>query len=252
MDFFQGPVDLLLQLVKQNDLPIEKVSLAEVASQYLECVEAIKLIDLDIAGEYLVIAATLLSIKSSVLLDEPVELVPDEDGNLIDPHEELLQRLREAAIYRDGANFLESRKCLGIDVFAPPTRLADYKEVEASYGEHDPMLLGRAFRRLLEKVDKGVYTVSFENISVVKLMTGMVDKLKQQRGPLSFLKLIPDLTNRSVILGSFIAMLELCKRQVIQVSQSDVFSDININLIDEFSDTSMYLSDFDAEEVANG
>ncbi|RIL11386.1 MAG: segregation/condensation protein A, partial [Proteobacteria bacterium] len=96
LDVFDGPIDLLLHLVKQNELPIEKVSLAKVASQYLECLEKMRYFDLDVAGEYLVIAATLVSIKSSILLNQPVELVEDEEGNLVDPHEELLNRLREA------------------------------------------------------------------------------------------------------------------------------------------------------------
>ena len=69
IDQFNGPIDLLLHLVKQNELPVEKISLARVTSQYMHCIERMGKIDLEIAGEYLVIAATLLSIKSSILLD---------------------------------------------------------------------------------------------------------------------------------------------------------------------------------------
>ena len=92
---FDGPIDLLLHLVKTNELPITKLSLAEVAEQYMQCLDMMRSLDLEIAGEYLVIAATLLSIKSSVLLDEPVEMVPDEEGNLYDPYEALLEQLGE-------------------------------------------------------------------------------------------------------------------------------------------------------------
>ncbi|NMC63810.1 MAG: segregation/condensation protein A, partial [SAR324 cluster bacterium] len=77
LPLFDGPIDLLLHLVKTNELPISKVSLAEVAEQYMQCLELMKSLDLDVAGEYLVIAATLLAIKSSFLLNEPVELVMD-------------------------------------------------------------------------------------------------------------------------------------------------------------------------------
>ncbi len=78
VDLFKGPIDLLLHLVKQKELPLEEISLAEVADQYMHCLEQMRRFDLEIAGEYLVIAATLLSIKSSHLLNEPVELVEDD------------------------------------------------------------------------------------------------------------------------------------------------------------------------------
>jgi segregation and condensation protein A len=143
LEDYSGPIDLLLHLVKSNELEIEKLSLAHVASQYLECLDQMQKLDLEIAGEYLVIAATLLSIKSSVLLNEPVELVIDDDGNMIDPHEELLRKLREAAIYRDGAKQLESMDCLGLEVFAPPSQLKKFKPDSDVYADHNPMLLGR-------------------------------------------------------------------------------------------------------------
>ncbi|MCB0334091.1 MAG: segregation/condensation protein A, partial [Bdellovibrionales bacterium] len=136
--FFQGPIDLLLHLVKRNELSIETVSLAEVASQYLECLDKMRQFDLEVAGEYLVIAATLLAIKSSVLLDEPIELVEDEDGNLVDPHEELLRRLREAEVYKDGAQALGQRHMYGIDVFSPPSLLSKVKAPPSEIKDHDP------------------------------------------------------------------------------------------------------------------
>ncbi len=249
LDFFDGPVDLLLHLVKQNELPIEKVALAEVANQYLECVEAMRLIDLDIAGEYLVIAATLLSIKAAVLLNEPVELVPDEDGNLIDPHDELLRRLREAEIYREGASFLSKRGCLGLEVFAPPARLADFPTPEPELREHDPLLLGQAFRKLLERVDKNsaCYQIEFEPVSIVERMMSIIDTLKQARQAVPFTQLIPKIT-RSAILSSFIALLELCKRQVIRVVQDESFSEIKVALADEEAAAAEMTSEFDAEE----
>jgi segregation and condensation protein A len=81
LELFDGPLDLLLHLVKKKELPIEKVSLSEVTGQYLECIKSLRYYDVEVAAEYLVIAATLLSVKASVLLNEPVELVPDENGD---------------------------------------------------------------------------------------------------------------------------------------------------------------------------
>jgi len=246
LDFFRGPVDLLLHLVKQNELPIEKISLAEVATQYLQCIEALRLIDLDIAGEYLVIAATLLSIKSSVLLNEPVELVADEEGNLVDPHDELLKRLREAEIFREGTEFLEHQSCLGVEVFAPPSTLTTLpleNLSEAPLKQHDPMLLGRAFRKLMEKTKKACYRVNVAKVSVVQQMTYVLDKLKLSGGVAQFEKLIPKTGDRLVLLVSFVALLELCKKHAISVSQNDLFSDITIMLCD----TEVELQDFNSE-----
>jgi segregation and condensation protein A len=90
LELFDGPLDLLLHLIKKRELPIEKVSLAEVTGQYLECIKSLRYYDVEVAAEYLVIAATMLSVKASVLLNDPVELVPDENGEMIDPHEVLL------------------------------------------------------------------------------------------------------------------------------------------------------------------
>ena len=123
LELFDGPIDLLLHLVKKNELAIERIALAKVATQYMECVERMRSMNLDMVAEYLVIAATLLSVKSSVLLNEPVELVVDEEGNLVDPHKVLLERLREAQVYREGASSLAQRKLLGQDVFSGPSHL---------------------------------------------------------------------------------------------------------------------------------
>lgn len=248
LDFFRGPVDLLLHLVKQNELPIEKVSLAEVATQYLDCIEALHLVDLDIAGEYLVIASTLLSIKSSVLLNEPVELVPDEDGNLINPHDELLRRLREAEIYKEGAAYLENKSCLGIEVFARQSSLGEQKVKDAPLKIHDPMVLGRAFRQLLEKTKKTFYKITAVKVTVVQQMSYVLEKLRNCGGVVSFKKLVPATSDRLVLLTSFVALLELCKKQAIEVMQSDPFSDIDITLIDGSIDLREFDSEFDSQE----
>lgn len=250
IDDFRGPIDLLLHLVKQSELEIEKVSLAQVAEQYLQFVESMKHLDLDLVGEYLVIAATLLSIKSSILLDEPVELVPDEDGNLIDPHEELLRKLREAAIYKDGAEYLQTLDQLGQDVFQSAPHLRHVGRAPVPFKEHDPLLLGKAFRKLLEKADHGndTYTVTMESVSVVQRMVEIVDQLRESGDAIPFEEVIPDLSSRAALIGSFIALLELCKRQVIVVKQDESFEQILIGLASDNVELGEITSEFDTAE----
>jgi len=250
LELFDGPIDLLLHLVKQRELPIERLSLAEVTGQYLKCIEGARQFDLDIAGEYLVIAATLLSIKSSLLLNEPVELIEDEEGNLLDPHEELLKKLREAEVYKHGAFMLSCRKILGLDVFAPPSILPHVSPPPAKYKDHDPILLGIAFKRVLEKAPK-IFELKFtiESVSIVERMMKVIEILKRSDGPVFFEKLIPDLTSRSSIIGSFVALLELCKRRAIRVRQDEIFKDILVVLsTDEFDSIGM-TSEFDTPKA---
>ncbi len=251
--FFQGPIDLLLHLVKREELSIETVSLAEVANQYLECLEQMRAFDLEVAGEYLVIAATLLSIKSSVLLDEPVELVEDEDGNLVDPHEELLRRLREAEVYKDGAQALSQRSFYGIDVFSPPSLLSKVKAPPAEIKDHDPLLLGKAFKKILDKLkdDSHSYNITLESVSIVDRMMGVLSELKKATGPIVFYRLIPDMTSRASVIGTFVALLELCKRQAICVQQDESFNEIVVLLASDKTDDLQLTSEFDTV-VAGG
>ncbi|MBN8549132.1 MAG: segregation/condensation protein A [Deltaproteobacteria bacterium] len=248
LDLFNGPIDLLLHLVKQRELPIEKLSLAAITDQYLHCIESASEYDLEIAGEYLVIAATLLSIKASILLNEPVELVPDDEGNLVDPHEELLRRLREAQIYKDGASHLAKNPMLGIDVFAAPSSLSQFEDPDVKFVEHDPMLLGRAFRKLLEQSGQAAtFTISIDSVSIVERMMKILDTLKEYPQGLAFYKLIPDITSRGSIISSFIAMLELCKRQAIKVRQDETFKEIFIGLASENFDATALTSEYDVQ-----
>lgn len=251
LDLFDGPIDLLLHLVKVNELPIEKVSLAEVTDQYLNCLEEMRRFDLEIAGEYLVIAATLLSIKSSILLQEPVELVEDDSGSLVDPHDELLRRLKEAEVYKEGANSLGSRGLYGIDVFPGSASLKDVKSAPTTFKDHDPMLLGMAFQKLLKeaKGEEDVYTIELESVSIVERMMEVLNILRESSDKVQFKSLVPDLTRKSSIISTFIALLELCKRQVIHVQQEThagiEVENIYIALAVEELDMQNLRSDFD-------
>jgi segregation and condensation protein A len=248
MDLFDGPIDLLLHLVKQNELPIEKLSLAQIANQYLEYLERMRHFDLEVAGEYLVIAATLVSIKSSILLNDPVELVLDDDGQLINPHDVLLQRLKEAAIYREGAEKLSEIKLLGVDVFDAPQTLSRVDGMTVTYRDHDAMLLGEAFRKILKKIkDTPQYSVILESVSVVDRMMAILDILKNEKEGVEFSKLISDQTSRGAVIGSFVALLELCKRHVIRVKQDQVFDSISVVLASSGFDPKTFYSQGELE-----
>ncbi len=248
LDQFNGPIDLLLHLVKQNELPIEKISLAKISTQYMQCLEQMRNFDLEVAGEYLVIASTLLSIKSSILLNEPVELVENEDGEMIDPHAELLRRIREAEIYKDGARFLECRDLLDHDVFITQADSSNAGKPEPKFKDHDPLLLAKAFYKVLKglKDSEPLYQITLEAVSIMDRMMWVLDKLKATKQPLSFEELVPDRTSRGSVIGSFLALLELCRRQAIVVKQTETFGEIAIVLADNKDfDFSGMVSEFD-------
>ncbi len=246
---FDGPIDLLLHLVKTNELPIAKVALAEVAEQYLNCLDLMRSFDLEVAGEYLVIAANLLSIKSHVLLNEPVELIPDEDGNLYDPYEALLQQLREAAIYQDAAVMLGQRNMLGEEVFDAPSLLRYVDAAPREYQKHDPTLLGKAIVRLLQKASESgtCLTIQFDSVSITERMMSVLRRLESEEGPVVFFALIPDITSRISIVATFVALLELCKRGAIKVVQETAADSIFIALTGTQFDAAGLRSDFDED-----
>lgn len=222
---FEGPIDLLLHLVKLNELPIEKLSLAQIATQYFECLDVMRGYDLDIAGEYLVIAATLLSIKSSVLLKEPVELVVDDEGNLVDPHEELLRKLREAAIYNEAARVFSQTPMLGSEVFVKEGVM--FAPVEAPLAKHSLDVLERAFARVLKRARElgRKLTFSFDPVSIIDRMMMIVTRLKET-GTQVFSALISDRHSKAEVVGTFIAILELAKRGAISISQEKALEEI--------------------------
>jgi segregation and condensation protein A len=250
LDLFDGPIDLLLHLVKKRELPIEKVSLAEVTGQYLECIKALRYYDVELAAEYLVIAATLLSVKASVLLNDPVELVVDETGALVDPHEELLRRLRELEAYRGAAAHLGERPILGADVFAAPAKGVKIDPNLIPLADHQSELLVQAFQKVLSRLGEKarVLSITIDAVSVIERMRRVVDSIRAKGGVASFSNLLGASYDRASAIGVFVALLELCKRRMIAVEQSGPCAEIEIRLVDVAGEVALTLQD--EEELA--
>jgi segregation and condensation protein A len=234
LELFDGPLDLLLHLIKKRELPIEKVSLAEVTGQYLECIKSLRYYDVEVAAEYLVIAATMLSVKASVLLNDPVELIPDENGEMVDPHEVLLQRLKDLEAFRAAAANLGERPTLGHDVFAAPVKAKKIDPALIPLADHQSELLVQAFHSVLSRLsEKGsVMSIRIDTVTVVERMRLVVDKLKLKGGGGTFLDLLEGASDRLSAIGMFVAVLELCRRRMISVAQEGPGGEIRISLAD--------------------
>ena len=234
LELFDGPLDLLLHLIKKRELPIEKVSLAEVTGQYLECIKSLRYYDVEVAAEYLVIAATMLSVKASVLLNDPVELVADENGEMVDPHEVLLQRLKDLEAFRAAASSLGERPTLGHDVFAAPVKAKKIDPSLIPLADHQSELLVQAFHSVLSRLSEksSVMSITIDTVSVVERMRSVVDRLKAKGGGTTFLELLEGKVDRAAAIGVFVAVLELCRRRMISVAQAGPGADITISLSD--------------------
>lgn len=222
---FEGPLDLLLHLIRKNEMDIYDIPIAEITAQYLATIDAIKSLNLDIAGEFLVMAATLVHIKSRLLLPQADEESGEEEEE--DPRAELVRRLLEYQKYKDAAAELDTRELLGRDVFArtfPSPELADRDEEEfQAVGLYD---LVEALRGLIRDLPAETYhEVTAEQLSVVERINQILSRLAGQES-MPFADLFPATAGRHEVVVSFLAVLELVKLRMIRLLQNMRFGTI--------------------------
>ena len=219
---FEGPLDLLLHLIRQNEVAITDIPVAQIADQYLAYVEMMRELQLDVAAEYLVMAATLALIKSRMLLPPDGE---EEELEGLDPRAELVARLLEYQRYKEAAELLGRRRLLGRDVFdahgAEPKRVPDaQREIEVGLFE-----LLEAFRQVLDRADEEetVHEVDLttESFTVRERVIDIMSSLERVES-LEFSQLFEGGTgrpSRPLVVTSFLAILELARLQAIRIYQ---------------------------------
>lgn len=227
LEIFEGPLDLLLHLIKKNEVSITDIPIATITEQYLSTLELIQSLNLDVAGEFLVMAATLIHIKSRMLLPPGEEEDEEEEGG--DPREELIRRLLEYQRFKEAAEELEKREILRRDVFVRPSEVPD--EMESVEFERLSLFdLISALRHVLERFpEERVYEVTLERISVREKMSSLLDNL-QRRGKVIFQSLFEAAVSRLEVVATFLAMLELVKIRAIRVVQEEREGPIVIEL----------------------
>lgn len=227
---FQGPIDLLLQLIKANEVDITDIPIAEITSQYLSLLEQMEALDLAVAGEYLVMAATLIEIKSRMLLPP---LVSEDDEEPDDPRLELVQRLREYQQFHDALDLLRAREEMQRSLFVREPLLNC--TILPSAVPADPVsstLLVNALNRLLSEVDLGnqsLTTVVPRRRATLRLkMAEILHRIQASMhvGGAKFSELFDLPCMRYEIVITFLAMLELLRLQRIEVQQDLLFGDI--------------------------
>ncbi len=221
---FEGPLDLLLHLIKKNEVDIYNIPIAEITRQYIEYLDLMRELNLDIAGEFLVMASTLIQVKSQMLLPHHLDseaLV--EDGE--DPRAELVRRLLDYERYREASVGLVSRQLLERDVFArkfPALELTDLEPEDAPL-EIELFELVDAFRRVLSRAPKeSFHEIGSENISISDRISDLLEFM-QGRELVAFEDLFLGNLTREFIVATFLAILELCRLRLIRLSQSESY-----------------------------
>ena len=220
VDVFEGPLDLLLHLLKRNQLDIYDIPIAVITEQYLEYIRLMKVLDLNIAGEFLLMAATLMYIKSRMLLPSPVEEEEEEE----DPRTDLVHRLLEYKRFKEAAVGLSHRELLERDVFVRPAQ-----EIETEEGEIEADLfhLIDALRDLLQRREVvEFHEVTLERITLRDKIRELWEKLQRVEEAVSFSSLFLPLASREDLIITFLALLELVRSGMLRAYQRDVFGPV--------------------------
>lgn len=234
LDAFEGPLDLLLHLINRLEIDIYDIPMSTLTEQYVDYVKTMQELELDVASEYLVMAATLLAIKSKMLLPQHEEEWEDDEVFDMedDPRDELVERLMEYRKYKEAAVELKQREEERSLIFTkPPTDLSEYVDpnrvnpLEKGVTVYD--MLG-AFHKLLrrKKIQKPkTSTITKQEIPIERRMEEILGELRRVKGKKSFSSLFP-YEQKDHIVVTFLALLELMKQQEIKVEQATNFDEL--------------------------
>jgi segregation and condensation protein A len=241
IDAFEGPLDLLLHLINRLEIDIYDIPVAQITEQYLFYIKTMTELKLDVASEFLVMAATLLAIKSKMLLPKHEEEVNELDPELTfeeDPRDELVERLIEYRKYKEAAHDLKSmEEERGLMFTKPPSDLSDFaKENLPEKSELNITLYDMlaAFQKLLrrKKLQRPLATkIARQEVSIETRMTEIMDELRLIKGKRNFNDLFPYPAKEHIVV-TFLAVLELIKRKEIDVEQDENFGDIFVHAIE--------------------
>jgi len=219
LDRFEGPLDLLLYLIRKNKIDITDIPIAEITRQYLDALQEMRRFNLDLAGEYLVMASTLMFIKSRMLL--PAE--PSEDGEDVDPRKELVERLLMYERYQQAARLLLERPILFEDTYPRLNReeIAAFEEdMTITLGDVTVEDLARFFREACRNTEElFVHTVQMERLSLQEFIQDIMDRLQTVEDGLWLRELLTSPVTRLRVIMIFLAILELARQRMVRVFQ---------------------------------
>lgn len=223
-DVYDGPLDLLLDLIRKQDIDIYDIPIATITAQYLAYVERMKQLDVDVAAEFIYMAAVLIQIKSRMLLPRD----PAAPGEQEDPRDELVNRLLEHEKYKNAAQMLLQKQQLEENVWSNPS-LQEFKDDEGAEAELavDVVDLVKVFQVILERArNRPVLEVDDDTVTVGQMIDYMRRRLLLEDRPLRLKQLLATVHSRKALVCAFLAILELVRLQAVLLRQERVFGDI--------------------------
>jgi segregation and condensation protein A len=235
-EVYDGPLDLLLDLIRKQNIKISDIPIAKITAQYLAYVERIKELDVDVAAEFIYMASVLIHIKSKLLLPRDLTLPADQQE---DPRAELVSRLLEHEKFKTAAQMLMQKQQIEEAVMTNPS-LREFKNAEGTEPElaADVIDLVRVFRDILERArHKPVLAVNEDNVSVGQMIDYLRRRLMLEEHPVRLKQVLRSVQSRNALVCAFLAVLELVRLQAVQLRQDQLFGDILIRKSTNFDST---------------
>jgi segregation and condensation protein A len=227
LEHYDGPLDLLLDLIRKQQIDIKEIPISMITAQYLEYMETARVMDIDLGAEFVYMAATLIHIKSKMLLPQDPALANEGEG-AEDPREELVNRLLEHEKFKNAAEMLQQKRMIEENVWSNP-------QAKTFGSEEDPGLavtlfdLVKAFSEILERAkNRPVYEVDEADVTVADMIRYLRD-LFVEAGPdqpVFILRVFELQRTRRVMVVLFLAVLEVVRLQAVAVTQQDLFGEI--------------------------
>ena len=224
---YDGPLDLLLDLIRKQDIDIYDIPIAKITAQFLAYVDKLKATDMDVAGDFIYTASLLIHIKSKMLLPRS-PAGPNDDAE--DPRRELVERLLEHERFKNAAQMLQQKQMLEAASWTNPG-VREFKEDAAAEPEiaADTVDLVRIFRDILERARKRpTFNMQDDSITVGQMIQFLTRRLSMEDRPLSLRKLLSHSKSQRALVAMFLALLELVRLQAILLRQDKAFSEIFI------------------------
>lgn len=223
-EVYEGPLDLLLDLIRKQDIDIYDIPIAKITAQYLKHVETMKQLDVDVAAEFIYIASLLIHIKSKMLLPRD----PDSADAGDDPRTELVNRLLEHERFKTAAQMLLQKQQIEEAVWSNPA-LKEFRDAEGAEPElaADVVDLVKTFQQILDRARKRpAFDVTEDNVSVSQMIDYVRRRLSMEERPIRLKQLLRNMNSRAALVCAFLAILELIRLQAVLARQDHVFGEI--------------------------
>ncbi len=226
LEIFEGPLDLLLYLIKKEELDIYDIPITRITEQYLEYLNLMELLDLEVAGDFLVVAATLMQIKSKMLLPLDPEGVETEE---LDPRAELVRRLLEYKAFKEASERLRGFETDRSGIFSRFGVETETNGGDSPFFEISLFELIAAFSRVLKSLPKDTFhPIIKDEFTVAEKVSEIIERLKKET-KIYFSRLFKSAKHKQEVITIFLALLELIKQKQVLIRQDDHFGEIEIS-----------------------